>query len=70
MVAARFFRNGAVLGYGSAGAGPPVARNTLCNLTVLTPLTADDAIDVRVLLLTNGAYVQDTDAAFWGYRVT
>jgi hypothetical protein len=66
MVAAKLFANDAPLACGAAGSGSPAARNASYNLTVLVSLNAADAIDVRILLLTNGGYIHDPDAVFWG----
>jgi hypothetical protein len=68
-VIATFHKNGAELGRGRAISGAPVDDVTTYNLTVLTPLVANDVIDVRVNLATNDGYIESDQSHFWGHYV-
>lgn len=61
-----FYKNGAELGRGRAVSGAPVDDITTYNLTVLTPLAANDVIDVRVNFATNDGYIESDQSHFWG----
>jgi hypothetical protein len=69
-VIATFYKNGAELGRGRAVSGAPVDDVTTYNLTVLTPLAANDAIDVRIHFATNDGYIESDQSHFWGHYVT
>jgi hypothetical protein len=66
---AAFFKNGVELGRGRAVSGAPVDDVTTFNLSVLTPLAANDAIDVRVQFTTNDGYIGSDQSHFWGHYV-
>jgi hypothetical protein len=66
---AAFYKNGAELGRGRAVSGAPVDDVTTYNLTVLTPLAANDVIDVRVHFATNDGYIESDQSHFWGHYV-
>ncbi len=68
-VVATFYKNGAELGRGRAASGAPVDDVTTYNLSVLTPLAANDVIDVRVNFATNDGYVESDQSHFWGHYV-
>jgi hypothetical protein len=68
-VIATFYKNGAELGRGRAVSGAPVDDVTTYNLTVLTPLAANDVIDVRVHFATNDGYIESDQSHFWGHHV-
>lgn len=68
-VIAAFYKNGAELGRGRAVSGAPVDDVTIFNLTVLTPLAASDAIDVRVNFAINDGYIEADQSHFWGHYV-
>jgi hypothetical protein len=68
-VIATFYKNGAELGRGRAVSGAPVDDVTTYNLTVLTPLAANDVIDVRVNFATNDGYIESDQSHFWGHYV-
>jgi len=68
-VIATFCKNGAELGRGRAVSGAPLDDVTTYNLTVLTPLAANDVIDVRVNFATNDGYVESDQSHFWGHYV-
>ena len=68
-VIATFYKNGAELGRGRAVSGAPVDDVTTYNLTVLTPLDANDVIDVRVHFATNDGYIESDQSHFWGHYV-
>jgi hypothetical protein len=68
-VIATFYKNGAELGRGRAVSGAPVDDVTTYNLTVLTPLALNDAIDVRVNFATNDGYIESDQSHFWGHYV-
>ncbi len=69
-VIATFYKNGAELGRGRVVSGAPVDDVTTYNLTVLTPLAANDAIDVRIHFATNDGYIESDQSHFWGHYVT
>jgi hypothetical protein len=66
-VIATFYKNGAELGRGRAVSGAPVDDVTIYNLTVLTPLAANDVIEVRVNFATNDGYIESDQSHFWGH---
>jgi hypothetical protein len=68
-VIATFYKNGAELGRGRAVSGAPVDDVTTYNLSILTPLAANDAIDVRVHFATNDGYIESDQSHFWGHYV-
>ncbi len=68
-VIAAFHKNGAELGRGRAVSGAPVDNVTTFNLAVLTPLTANDAVDVRVHFVTDDGYIEADHSHFWGHYV-
>ncbi len=68
-VISTFYKNGAELGRGRAVSGAPVDDVTTYNLTVLTPLAANDVIDVRVNFATNDGYIESDQTHFWGHYV-
>lgn len=68
-VIATFYKNGAELGRGRAVSGAPVDDVTTYNLTLLTPLAANDVIDVRVNFATNDGYIESDQSHFWGHYV-
>jgi hypothetical protein len=68
-VIATFYKNGAELGRGRAVSGAPVDDVTTYNLTVLTPLAANDVIDVRIHFATNDGYIESDQSHFWGHYV-
>lgn len=68
-VVATFYKNGAELGRGRAISGAPADDVTTYNLTVLTPMAANDVIDVRVNFATNDGYIESDHSHFWGHYV-
>lgn len=68
-VIATFYKNGAELGRGRAVSGAPVDDVTTFNLSILTPLAANDVIDVRVYFATNDGYIESDQSHFWGHYV-
>lgn len=68
-VIATFYKNGVELGRGRAVSGAPVDDVTTYNLTVLTPLAANDVIDVRVNFATNDGYIESDQSHFFGHYV-
>lgn len=68
-VIAAVYKNGAELGRGRAMSGAPADDVTTYNLTVLTPLAANDVLDVRVNFATNDGYVESDQSHFWGHYV-
>lgn len=68
-VVATFYKNGAELGRGRAVSGAPVDDVTTYNLSILTPLVANDVIDVRVHFATNDGYIEADQSHFWGHYV-
>ena len=68
-VIATFYKNGAELGRGRAVSGAPTDDVTTYNLTVLTPLAANDVVDVRVNFATNDGYIESDHSHFWGHYV-
>jgi hypothetical protein len=66
---ATFYKNGAELGRARAVSSAPVDDVTTYNLTVLTPLAANDVIDVRVNFATNDGYIESDQSHFWGHYV-
>ncbi len=68
-VIATFYKNGAELGRGRAVSGAPVDDVTTYNLTIPTPLAANDVVDVRVNFATNDGYIESDQSHFWGHYV-
>jgi hypothetical protein len=68
-VIATFYKNGAELGRGRAVSGASVDDVTTYNLSVLTPLAANDVIDVRVHFATSDGYIEADQSHFWGHYV-
>lgn len=68
-VIATFYKNGTELGRGRALSGAPVDDVTSYNLTVVTPLAANDVIDVCVNFATNDGYFESNQSHFWGHYV-
>lgn len=68
-VIATFYKNGTEVGRGRAISGAPVDDVTTYNLTILSPLAANDVIDVRVHFATNDGYIESDQSHFWGHYV-
>ncbi len=68
-VIAAFHKNGTELERGRAVSGAPIDDVTTYNLSVLTPLAANDVIDVRVHFATNDGYIEADQSHFWGHYV-
>jgi hypothetical protein len=66
---ATFYKNGAELGRGRAVSGALVDDVKTYNLTVFTPLAANDVIDVRVHFATNDGYIESDQSHFRGHYV-
>ena len=65
---ATFYNNGAEFSRGRLGA--PVDDVTTYSLTILTPLAANDVIEVRVSFATNEGYIESDQVTFLGLLYT